>query len=192
MYVDRCSSCHGLELTGNSAALIGEPFWQRWGEDGLESLYNVIRRTMPRETPGSLTAEQYVEVVAYLLRMNGLPAGREILAPESVPTVRVQGRDGPGPVPNYALVKVSGCMTGTPASWKLTGASAPVRTRNPDAESTGAPAAGPGSATYQLLPVYPSPEAYRGRLVEAKGFLIRMGDEVWINVTALRGLESAC
>lgn len=35
---------------------------------------------MPKNEPGSLTPQEYVDVVAYLLRMNRLPEGSEELS----------------------------------------------------------------------------------------------------------------
>jgi hypothetical protein len=38
---------------------------------------------MPKNDPGSLNPEQYAEVVAYLLKMNAMPAGTTELLPDS-------------------------------------------------------------------------------------------------------------
>ena len=37
---------------------------------------------MPVDAPGSLTNQQYVDVVAYMLQLNGHPAGKSALAPD--------------------------------------------------------------------------------------------------------------
>jgi hypothetical protein len=47
---------------------------------------------MPQNEPGSLTPEEYILVVAYLLRMNGLPAGETELPadPAALQDVRIE------------------------------------------------------------------------------------------------------
>ena len=192
-YRRHCSSCHGLGLEGNSAGLLGEPFWRRWGEDSLGSLYDVIRFTMPHDFPGGLGNGEYVDVTAYLLWMNGLPAGATELFEEDVAAVRVEGEDGPGPVPDFSLVRVTGCLAqAEDGRWMLTLGSDPVRTRNPEPEPDGRAAGPPGATMYHLLSVYPSPEAHEGSLVEAKGLLIRSSDDTRLNVTSVRGLGVPC
>jgi len=34
-----------------------------------------LRQTMPNDEPGKLSHQQYVDVVAYLFKLNGYPAG---------------------------------------------------------------------------------------------------------------------
>jgi hypothetical protein len=46
----------------------------------LADLFEYIRDEMPKSEPGSLTDEEYTIVLAYLLRMNGMPAGRQTLS----------------------------------------------------------------------------------------------------------------
>jgi hypothetical protein len=38
-------------------------------------MYELISSTMPDGEPGSLDAQEYVDVVAYLLRVNNYPTG---------------------------------------------------------------------------------------------------------------------
>jgi hypothetical protein len=39
-------------------------------------LYEIIRGTMPLDNPGGLSDQEYIDVVAYMLQLNGVPAGR--------------------------------------------------------------------------------------------------------------------
>jgi S-disulfanyl-L-cysteine oxidoreductase SoxD len=41
----------------------------------LVDLFTYLRESMPKSDPGSLSAQEYADVVAYMLRINGLPAG---------------------------------------------------------------------------------------------------------------------
>ena len=45
-------------------------------------MYDLIRTTMPDAAPGSLAERQYHDVLAYLLKENAFPAGKEDLPRE--------------------------------------------------------------------------------------------------------------
>jgi mono/diheme cytochrome c family protein len=64
-----CSVCHGRnEFTGPIFGLT-------WRAEPVGSLFEHISTTMPQDSPGSLTYEQYASIVAYMLQLNGRPAG---------------------------------------------------------------------------------------------------------------------
>src|SRR5262245_42219797 len=67
VFAARCSRCHGGDLNGGAVgtSLIGDRFMQFWREDTVASLYIKIRDTMPRNSGGSLSEEEYVNVTAY-------------------------------------------------------------------------------------------------------------------------------
>jgi hypothetical protein len=46
---------------------------------------------MPQDNPGSLKRKEYVDVVAYLFRLNGLPAGDAEMDVSSVKRIRIEG-----------------------------------------------------------------------------------------------------
>jgi cytochrome c553 len=78
-----CARCHGAQLTGGTdggPTLKGAGFLAHWNSDTLGSLYVKIRDTMPRNTPGTISEQVKVEILAYLLEQNGFPAGRADLA----------------------------------------------------------------------------------------------------------------
>ena len=68
-----CTSCHGTEMYS------GEAFTRRWATQPAFALYELIRTTMPADNPGSLTRKQYADIVAYVFKLNGSPAGRQEL-----------------------------------------------------------------------------------------------------------------
>jgi hypothetical protein len=46
--------------------------------------------TMPEDNPGSLKPQQYADVVAYFLKLNGYPAGKtELTGPEALKTIKL-------------------------------------------------------------------------------------------------------
>ena len=74
-----CQRCHGAALTGsegNGPPLKGAAFLAHWDKDTLGSLWVKIRDTMPLGTPGTLTDEVKLQILAYVLQQNGFPAGK--------------------------------------------------------------------------------------------------------------------
>jgi cytochrome c553 len=69
-----CSGCH------KASQHSGDPFKVRWAGKPLFELYDTIKATMPDDNPGTLTAAESIQVVAYLLKINGMPSGDAELA----------------------------------------------------------------------------------------------------------------
>jgi hypothetical protein len=64
-----CTACH------EPSRFTGDEFLAGWTGKPLHELFAHMSATMPEDNPGSLKPEQYVDVVAYFLRLNGYPAG---------------------------------------------------------------------------------------------------------------------
>jgi polar amino acid transport system substrate-binding protein len=62
-------------------ALKGKQFLSDWEGKPLRSLFGRLISTMPSDDPGSLSEQETVDVVAYLLQENGYPAGKKPLGP---------------------------------------------------------------------------------------------------------------
>jgi len=79
LYAQRCAGCHGPTLAGMSApALTGDVFTNKFRMEPLSALFIQIRYAMP---PGAaedarLTDEQSADLVALILKNNGLPSGK--------------------------------------------------------------------------------------------------------------------
>ncbi|WP_189073737.1 c-type cytochrome [Deinococcus sedimenti] len=93
-YVLACAMCHGDRLEGVSAmALSGEDFHTLYRPLPPRALHDLIRDTMPYDRRGTLSAQEVLDVTAYLLHENGLPIPDggvrtdtlDHTAPESVP-----------------------------------------------------------------------------------------------------------
>jgi quinoprotein glucose dehydrogenase len=74
---EQCARCHGQTLTGAEAApaLVGDVFNANWEGVPLGDLFERIRVSMPLDTPGSLSRQQNVDVLAYMLKLGKVPAG---------------------------------------------------------------------------------------------------------------------
>jgi hypothetical protein len=53
------------------------------------AVFEQLQMTMPFDSPGGLTAEQYAEVLAYVLSVNKFPAGNKELAHEIPPLQQI-------------------------------------------------------------------------------------------------------
>ena len=83
-YKQVCARCHRDALSGGdeAPALTGSAFMSAWNGLTLEELHERIRTTMPTDTPGVYTKQQVTDVIAYMLRFNGFPAGAKELTHE--------------------------------------------------------------------------------------------------------------
>mgnify|MGYP002083562436 CR=1 FL=1 len=78
VYRASCAACHGEDLRGAGVpALAGPDFMAQWGrpDRNVDDLFFLLRTTMPPGGAGTLTADQNIAVLAYLLQRNGFAAG---------------------------------------------------------------------------------------------------------------------
>jgi len=89
IFVDACSNCHGRTLEGADMTppLTGGAFMANWDGLSVGDLTDRIRSSMPLDRPGSLSRQDNVDVVAYILRFNQFPAGKDEL-PREVQTLK--------------------------------------------------------------------------------------------------------
>src|SRR5262245_20092779 len=80
-YGKSCASCHAPDLTGLDTApsLTGGEFNASWNDQTVDDLFERARTTMPADAPGSLTKEQYADIVAFILSKDSFPAGQSEL-----------------------------------------------------------------------------------------------------------------
>jgi hypothetical protein len=78
VWAKTCSGCH------ETISVTGGDFRTTWSGQPVFALFERIRTTMPEDNPGSLQREEYAATLAYILKLNGLPAGATPLAADSV------------------------------------------------------------------------------------------------------------
>jgi quinoprotein glucose dehydrogenase len=74
-YRQKCQACHLQSLIGGvgfATPLVGDRFWTTWSGRSARSLYSRIITTMPPDDAGTLAEKDVIDVVAYILRRNGL------------------------------------------------------------------------------------------------------------------------
>ena len=91
-----CADCH------YSSEFRDAQFKFKWGKRTVAELYRNIVENMPEDAPGSLPPQQYVDVVTYILQLNGFAPGASELSGDGVATSTVtldtpSGRGGPLP-----------------------------------------------------------------------------------------------
>lgn len=86
-----CANCHAM------AQFSGPSFLGAWEGGTAFELFQLISEQMPFDNPGSLPRAQYVDIVAYLLKLNGFPAGSRALPgePQELKEIRIQSKPEP-------------------------------------------------------------------------------------------------
>src|SRR5262249_7671818 len=81
-YRESCPLCHGEALLGRERAnpLTGPVFNSNWDGVMLGDLMERMRLTMPQTSPGSLSRQRNADILAYMLKVGGFPAGKTELA----------------------------------------------------------------------------------------------------------------
>ena len=77
LYADNCSYCHLVDLTGGDLAptLTAAPFIAKWASRPLSDVFDYMRVSMPLNSPGGLSTQQNADILAFLLKKSGYPAG---------------------------------------------------------------------------------------------------------------------
>ena len=71
----QCIACHARKDMSNP------DFHLKWNGRTVFDLLERVQSTMPESDPGGLSASEYADVVAYLLKLNGMPAGKTAVTP---------------------------------------------------------------------------------------------------------------
>jgi hypothetical protein len=97
LYPRTCLRCHGADLTGDgfeTPPLAGSDFIRRWSGQTVADLFQFVSENMPRNQPGDLESQVYIDLIAYILRYNGYPTGNAELFPnlEKLASIRIEPR----------------------------------------------------------------------------------------------------
>jgi alcohol dehydrogenase (cytochrome c) len=87
-YETNCAGCHGADLMGYPP-LAGPAFVGSWGTRNTRDLFGLIQTTMPTDRPGSLSADTYVNIVAFILQSNGRTPGTQPMTAATAATIGV-------------------------------------------------------------------------------------------------------
>lgn len=94
-YQQNCAGCHGDNLDGDGHSeraqlfdgaippLSGDGFKANWNGHPLSDLFDKVQKQMPRDNPGTVSAKDCTDIVAYMLQFNQFPAGKNDLAADA-------------------------------------------------------------------------------------------------------------
>jgi hypothetical protein len=95
LYGSTClGGCHSL------SSHRGIAFRHRWEGHPVFELYQLINDQMPNDDPGSLSSEESLQLVAYLLKVNGMPAGKDALSSDAAALKKIKIEMPPAGVPS--------------------------------------------------------------------------------------------
>ena len=106
VFTKTCVECH------TKTDVTGADFKIKWHGRPVYDLFDVIRTTMPDDKPGSMPPEQYIDVIAYLLRINGASAGGAAFVSTDTAGLKHAKIEILVPSPNIDSVKVDGISLG--------------------------------------------------------------------------------
>jgi len=76
-YFSVCVACHP------PGTYKGGTFKSNWDGKLLSDLFDQVSEKMPKNEPGSLSLEQYAQLIAYILKVNDMPAGKTDMPADS-------------------------------------------------------------------------------------------------------------
>lgn len=107
VYIQYCITCHGANLQGASGPPLQGPQFGRsmaLAKMTTAALYSFISGGMPMNAPGSLSQQQYLDVLAFLLKRNGYgPAGASALTKTSLARVALLPYPNLAPAPGASM-----------------------------------------------------------------------------------------
>ncbi len=101
LHADVCVMCHGRRLNGAgqaemppSPAIAGATFLRKWAGRNVAALFVYVRHTMPTDSPGTLTDQQTLDVIAHMFAVSNMPAGdRELpLDPKALANIIIEAQ----------------------------------------------------------------------------------------------------
>jgi mono/diheme cytochrome c family protein len=84
MYAGLCAGCH------TAVSHTGPSFRLKWTGAPLSELFTYIKTMMPKNDPGSLADEDYGVLLAYMLQMNQMPAGKTWLSTDTTELAKIR------------------------------------------------------------------------------------------------------
>jgi cytochrome c5 len=88
-----CASCH------TTVEHAGPKFALDWTGRSLLEFYVSLYTTMPKDDPGTLTEDQYMDIISYMLKLNGMRSGAAELVPDTtaLKAIKIEFKPPTGP-----------------------------------------------------------------------------------------------
>jgi mono/diheme cytochrome c family protein len=186
-----CANCHTLDSQGNRP-LSGKKFWDSYTQKTVGDLFTFIQKNMPNGNPGSLSEKTYADLLALVLKSNGIPAGTTELVPSAVAAIPIIPKDGPAELPAGALVRLVGCLAKTGSDFVVTSATTPQRADNNLGIAPDDATRPLGEKSIALKFLLTKLDADIGKRVSATGLLIGVGGIGGLNVSTVTKVADSC
>ena len=193
-FLANCSRCHGEDLDGGNrgAPLVGDAWMGNFQTQTVEDLFNFVSTNMPNGNGGSLANSMYLDLVAFLLSSNDMPAGDADLTAESAVGVTIIAEDGELlALPSSTLVRVVGCLAEGDNGWIVSSATAPERVTRagmgPDDANVAL-----GDESFPLHFVLVPIDEFAGHRVSVSGLSEGEAAADGINVTLVESVADTC
>jgi mono/diheme cytochrome c family protein len=89
-----CAECHAFTVATKKKAedlpLGDDPFFKKWEGKTIDELVSVIVLTMPNDGSAVVSETDALNLAAYILQQNGMPAGKAALTKESAAALLVR------------------------------------------------------------------------------------------------------
>jgi len=99
-YLETCERCHKENLAGDQTEdvppLLGDKFLSEWNRWTVGDLFEFLTTEMPSKRTDrlKLAAENYADILAYILEQNGFPTGKAELLPTLEPLLEIEMSPG--------------------------------------------------------------------------------------------------
>jgi mono/diheme cytochrome c family protein len=187
-YGQSCSGCHALTVEGK-APLVGDAFWKSFAQRNVGDLLEFVSANMPNGRPRSLSESTYEDIVAYILKSNGFPAGTSDLGANTSGGLKIIQKDGSTALPADALAQVVGCLAKSGSDWVLMSATTPERADTAAGENATRPL---GSHTMTLKYVVTRIDQWAGSRVVVNALLIGADGSDGLNVMSVSPVAPKC
>ena len=104
LFAQRCAACHGAAGEGSTADMLVGGVGSLAAKSAKRTIgsywpysttiFDYVRRAMPFDKPGSLTADEIYALSAWLLHANGIVVADAVMDAQTLPAVRMPNRDG--------------------------------------------------------------------------------------------------
>ncbi len=84
LFQRNCISCHTPQFHAD------EQFRMNWLGRTVYDLFKLLKTTMPEDNIGGMSDDDYTRVIAYILKLNGFPAGADSLSADSLAQKRIK------------------------------------------------------------------------------------------------------
>ena len=90
VHASGCASCHGPRLDGaglpdlpSSPGIAGTMLLFKWKGKTVAELFDLVRKTMPADNPGTLSAQDSIDSIAHMFAVSEIPPGDKELPPDA-------------------------------------------------------------------------------------------------------------